>query len=218
MLNNRHTLDHVINKNFDKEHFSGICVQEFYETTLLNELLDYYHSFGIIAEPLVEFSEYKKIFPFHVIQQNHFKFPTNFKPLEAIIHKLYRHIESFIENFNYKYLDSVDQDLVDMFLKTMFLEYIEHIICYNETILHIHNVRLTLQQFDKIVNRFNRNFQFRVNFERNLSNGTYEVITFNHTFDIKGSLYDFPLRLIYRDDDNKNRYIKFLKDDFIELL
>lgn len=221
MLNNRHTLEHVINKNFDKEHFSGICVQEFYETTLLNDLLDYYHQFSIIAEPLVEFFEYRKVFPFHILtnnRQKYSKFPDNFKPFETIIHKLYRHIESFIENFNYKCLDSVDQDLVDMFLKTMFLEYIEYIVCYSETIHHIHNVRLTLRQFDRIVNRFNKNFNFRVSFERNLSDGTYEVIKFNHTLNIKAGLYDFPLRIIYRDDDNKNRYIKFLKDDFIELL
>ena len=154
MINTKHTLNHVVNKNFDKEHFSGVRVHEFYETTLLNELLEYHNQFNTIAKPLVKFFDNRKIFPLHIITgacQNYSKFPTNFKPFEEIIHSLYKHIELFIEKFDYTELSLVNRDLTDMFLKTMFLEYIDYITCYNETVLHICNVRLIIQKFYQIV-------------------------------------------------------------------
>ena len=67
MINTKHTLNHVVNKNFDKEHFSGVRVHEFYETTLLNELLEYHNQFNTIAKPLVKFFDNRKIFPLHII-------------------------------------------------------------------------------------------------------------------------------------------------------
>ena len=213
MISNEHTLNQIINKKFDKEHFSGVCVSDFYRSTILNELQLNYKDFESIKGSLRHFFELKQLYPFHILTgnyQNHGTIPKTYEPYENKIKQMYKHLVSFVEKYEYG-TNPNNNDLIEMFFQEMFFEYIDSINKFNQTIEHITRLKHILGVFKALITMLNNNMDKNEDLRQEVESDVFEIEYYSYT-QLRNfgnlTIYDFPLRLVIRTQEYRNAILK----------
>lgn len=214
MITKHHTLSTILSQTFNKEFLSDIKVSEFYQSTMISQLLNFHKEFQIIRKPLLKFFEWQHILPYHYFTggiQNLGRLPSKYEPFIQIVHKMYNFLELFIYKFDPKELSETNVNLFDMFFQDMYVSYVNDINELVNTINHFVRFKSVIDFFSKLVNAFKYNPDFNQFIDGQIEKGK---IIIEHNFQPGSAssrtieFLDFPMRLIHKEPEYRNAVLK----------
>lgn len=214
MITKHHTLSTILSQTFDKEFLSDIKVSEFYQSTMISQLLNFHKEFQIIRKPLLKFFEWQHILPYHYFTggiQNLGQLPSKYEPFIQIVHEMYSFLELFLYKFDPEELSETNMNLFDIFFQDMYISYVNDIDELVNTINHLIILKSVIDFFSKLVDAFKYNQDFNQFIDEQIEEGKI-VIEYNSQPGSAGSkkieFLDFPMRLIHKEPEYRNVVLK----------
>lgn len=214
MITKRHTLNAILSQTFNKEFLSGVNVSEFYQTSIIIQLLNFHREFQTMRKPLLKFFKWQDVIPYQYFTggvQNLGTLPTKYDSFIEIIHNMYCFLELFLYKFDIKNLSETNIKLFDMFFKDMYISYVSDIDELVKTIKCVVRLQSVIKLFDKMINAFKYNEAFNSFIDEQIDNKKIEIEYFSNIthLDVKKlSFLDFPMKLIHRESEYKNAVLK----------